>query len=93
MIFLSDSFIYTRITSYMEIWKQYVAWNCEILCSEAFPLQLNVLIDDSGKGVLGDFGLSRVTADVTSRTAELDGGNTAGSQNQCGSGSEGSEAV
>ena len=52
-----------------------------------------MLIDDSGKGVLGDFGLSRVTADVTSRTAELDGGNTAGSQNQCGSGSEGSEAV
>lgn len=29
---------------------------------------MNVLIDDSGKAVLCDFGLSRVKADATSRT-------------------------
>ncbi len=43
--------------------------------------QLNVLIDDSAKAVLCDFGLSRVKADVTSRTARPDGGSTAGSRN------------
>ena len=31
--------------------------------------QLNVLIDDSGKYALFDFGLSRVTADATGRIA------------------------
>jgi serine/threonine protein kinase len=31
-------------------------------------LQLNVLIDGGGKAVLCDFGLSRIKADVTSRT-------------------------
>ena len=43
--------------------------------------QLNVLIDDSAKAVLCDFGLSRVKADVTSRTAKPDGGGIAGSRN------------
>jgi serine/threonine protein kinase len=32
---------------------------------------MNVLIDDNEKAVLCDFGLSRVKADVTSRTAVL----------------------
>jgi len=35
---------------------------------------LNVLIDDSGKAVLCDFGLTRIRADVTSRTEKADGG-------------------
>jgi serine/threonine protein kinase len=30
---------------------------------------MNVLIDDAGKAVLCDFGLSRIKADTTSRTA------------------------
>jgi serine/threonine protein kinase len=42
--------------------------------------QLNVLIDDSGKAVLCDFGLSRVKADVTSRTVRATGG-VVGSRN------------
>ena len=33
-----------------------------------------MLIDDSGKAVLCDFGLTRIRADVTSRTAKVDGG-------------------
>jgi serine/threonine protein kinase len=33
-----------------------------------------VLIDDSEKAVLCDFGLTRIRADVTSRTAKADGG-------------------
>jgi serine/threonine protein kinase len=33
-----------------------------------------VLIDDSGKAVLCDFGLTRIRADVTSRTSKVDGG-------------------
>jgi serine/threonine protein kinase len=39
-----------------------------------------VLIDDSGKAVLCDFGLSRVKADVTSRTIRLGGGSIVGSR-------------
>jgi serine/threonine protein kinase len=35
--------------------------------------QLNVLIDNGEKAVLCDFGLSRIKADVTSRTAMLSG--------------------
>ena len=33
-------------------------------------LQLNVLIDDGGNAVLCDFGLSRIKADVTTRTVK-----------------------
>ena len=33
-----------------------------------------MLIDDSGKAILCDFGLTRIRADVTSRTAKADGG-------------------
>jgi WD40 repeat protein len=40
-----------------------------------------VLIDDSIKAVLCDFGLSRVKADVTSRTTRSDGGSAEGSRN------------
>ena len=43
--------------------------------------QLNVLIDDGFKAVLCDFGLARVKADVTSRTARPDGGSVVGSRN------------
>ena len=43
--------------------------------------QLNVLIDDGGKSVLCDFGLARVKADATSRTARQDGGAIVGSRN------------
>jgi hypothetical protein len=42
--------------------------------------QLNVLIDDSGKAVLCDFGLSRIKADVASRTVEGSGGSIVGSR-------------
>ena|SRR5882762_2914868 len=42
--------------------------------------QLNVLIDDGGKAVLCDFGLSRVKADVTSRTVKGDGESIVGSR-------------
>ncbi|KIM73991.1 hypothetical protein PILCRDRAFT_715514, partial [Piloderma croceum F 1598] len=42
---------------------------------------LNVLIDDSGKGVLCDFGLSRLKADATSRDVSADGMRTMGSRN------------
>ena len=43
---------------------------------------LNVLIDDGGKAVLCDFGLSRVKADATSRTVRANkGGGTIGSRN------------
>src|ERR1700683_4753459 len=45
-------------------------------------LQLNILIDGSGKAVLCDFGLSRIKADATSRTAvQSDGGSIIGSRN------------
>src|SRR5882762_11916507 len=36
--------------------------------------QLNVLIDDSDKALLCDFGLTRMKADVTSRTVRPGGG-------------------
>jgi serine/threonine protein kinase len=42
--------------------------------------QFNVLIDDAAKAVLCDFGLSRVQADVTSRTARPGGGAVMGSR-------------
>jgi serine/threonine protein kinase len=40
-----------------------------------------VLIDDAGKAVLCDFGLTRIKADATSRTARADGGSIVGSRN------------
>ena len=40
-----------------------------------------MLIDDGFKAVLCDFGLARVKADVTSRTARSDGGSVVGSRN------------
>jgi serine/threonine protein kinase len=40
-----------------------------------------VLIDDSATAVLCDFGLSRVKADATSRTARLDGAGVIGTRN------------
>ena len=43
--------------------------------------QLNVLIDHGLQAVLCDFGLARVKADVTSRTARPDGGGVVGSRN------------
>jgi len=42
---------------------------------------LNVLVDDSFRAVLCDFGLSRVKVDATSRTAKIDGGSIMGSRN------------
>ena len=51
------------------------------LMLNALRFQLNVLIDDSGKSVLCDFGLSRVKADATSRIARQDGGVIVGSRN------------
>lgn len=42
---------------------------------------MNVLIDDNGKAVLCDFGLSRVKADVTSHTARLGTAVVTGSRN------------
>lgn len=44
-------------------------------------LQLNVLIDDAGNAVLCDFGLSRVKADVISRTANAEDSGIIGSRN------------
>jgi WD40 repeat protein len=44
-------------------------------------LQLNVLIDDGGNAVLCDFGLSRIKADATSRTAKVEAGGVVGSRN------------
>ena len=40
-----------------------------------------MLIDDSGKAVLCDFGLSRVKADTMSRTVRADGQGIVGSRN------------
>jgi serine/threonine protein kinase len=40
-----------------------------------------VLIDDSHKAVLCDFGLTRIKADATSRTARVDGVGIMGSRN------------
>jgi len=42
---------------------------------------MNVLIDDNKKAVLGDFGLSRVKANITSRTATLGTAVITGSRN------------
>ncbi|KIM80596.1 hypothetical protein PILCRDRAFT_789369, partial [Piloderma croceum F 1598] len=42
---------------------------------------VNVLIDDGGNAVLCDFGLSRIKADATSRTARADRGSIVGSRN------------
>ena len=45
-------------------------------------LQLNVLIDSSGKAVLCDFGLSRIKADITGSTVvQSDQGGLVGSRN------------
>ena len=45
--------------------------SCEVYIrtKAAILLQSNVLVDDGGRAVLCDFGLSRVRSDVTSRTA------------------------
>jgi len=43
-------------------------------------LQQNVLIDDSGKALLCDFGLARLKADITTRTTETEGIAVAGSR-------------
>jgi serine/threonine protein kinase len=43
-------------------------------------LQLNILIDDSTKAVLCDFGLSRIKADATSRTVRTSGVTIVGSR-------------
>jgi serine/threonine protein kinase len=40
-----------------------------------------VLIDDSCKAVLCDFGLTRIKADASSRTATVEGGSIVGSRN------------
>jgi serine/threonine protein kinase len=40
-----------------------------------------VLIDDACNAVLCDFGLSRIKADATSRTARPEGGGVVGSRN------------
>jgi serine/threonine protein kinase len=42
---------------------------------------MNVLIDDNEKAVLCDFGLARVKADLTSRTAIVDTSVVTGSRN------------
>src|ERR1700691_4400385 len=46
-----------------------------------FIFQLNVLIDDSGKAVLCDFGLSRVQSSASSRTVSNTGGGIIRSRN------------
>jgi serine/threonine protein kinase len=43
-------------------------------------LQQNVLVDDSGKALLCDFGLARLKADITTRTTETDAVAMAGSR-------------
>jgi serine/threonine protein kinase len=43
-------------------------------------LQQNILVDDSGKALLCDFGLSRVKADIMSRTVMTDAVAVAGSR-------------
>jgi serine/threonine protein kinase len=43
--------------------------------------KLNILIDDAGKAVLCDFGLSRVKADVDSRTTAMKIASIVGSRN------------
>jgi len=42
---------------------------------------VNVLIDDGGKAVLCDFGLTRIKADATTRTTRTDSGSIVGSRN------------
>ena len=39
------------------------------------------MIDSSGRAVLGDFGLSQIKADATSRTASANAGGPAGTRN------------
>lgn len=46
-----------------------------------FFFQLNILVDDTAKAVLCDFGLSHLKADVTSRTTRPDGVGVVGSRN------------
>jgi serine/threonine protein kinase len=41
----------------------------------------NILIDNAGSAVLCDFGLSRIKADIDSRTTVVDSTNIAGSRN------------
>jgi serine/threonine protein kinase len=52
-----------------------------LLTEDDCLLQLNVLIDEGANAVLCDFGLSRVKADVTSRTARPDGEAIMGTRN------------
>jgi serine/threonine protein kinase len=39
--------------------------------SDIWLIQVNILVEDSGKALLCDFGLSWVKSDVTSRTAKM----------------------
>ncbi|KAJ7854593.1 kinase-like domain-containing protein, partial [Mycena leptocephala] len=41
---------------------------------------INILVEDSGRSLLCDFGLSRVKADITGRTTQI-GNNVIGSRN------------
>ena len=59
-----------------------VWWSSNVfLAHKNIILQFNVLIDDSPKAVLCDFGLSQVRADVTSRTVLTAGSDIIGSPN------------
>jgi serine/threonine protein kinase len=49
--------------------------------SDIWLIQVNILVEDSGKALLCDFGLSRVKSDVTSRTAEMGTTVATGSRN------------
>jgi serine/threonine protein kinase len=43
--------------------------------------QVNILVEESGRALLCDFGLSRIKADATSRTAHIANTMIAGSRN------------
>lgn len=43
-------------------------------------IQINILVEDSGRSLLCDFGLSRVKADITGQTTQI-GNNVVGSRN------------
>ena len=53
----------------------------DILPATDWHLKMNILIDDSGKAVLCDLGLSRIKADVTTRTTAVDVQSVFGSRN------------
>ena len=78
------SFISIRFKLCMETWKLYVSWRSRAIFRQlmlnGLLLQLDVLIDDSGKYVLPDFGLSHAKADAISHTVQ-DGGFIVGCHN------------